>query len=64
MSNAISQHEDLISYIKNVILKYCPYTEDRLLLLGNGNSPELDIDIKIKTNTAQIASAITSVPYL
>ena len=50
MNNAISQHEDLISYIKNVILKYCPYTEDRLLLLGNGNSPELDIDIKIETN--------------
>ena len=41
MSNIKKQ--DLISYIKSVILKYCPYVEDRLSILSNGKSPQLDV---------------------
>ena len=54
MSNIIKHREDLISYIKSVILKYCPYTEDRLEILGNAKSPELDIIIKIDSNESQL----------
>ena len=53
MSNIIKHGEDLISYIKSVILKYCPYMEDRLSILGNAKSPELDIKIYIN-NKSQI----------
>lgn len=54
MSNIIKHGEDLISYIKSVILKYCPYIEDRLLILGNAKAPELDIKININNNESQI----------
>ena len=54
MSNIIKHGEDLISYIKSVILKYCPYIEDRLLILGNADSPALDITIDINNNGSQI----------
>ena len=54
MSNIIKYGEDLISYIKSVILKYCPYIEDRLLILGNAKAPELDIKININNNESQI----------
>jgi len=54
MSNIIKHGEDLISYIKSVILKYCPYIEDRLLIFGNAKSPELDIKININNNESQI----------
>ena len=40
MSNIINQREELISYIKTIILKYCPYTDNRLSILGNSKSPE------------------------
>ncbi len=54
MSNIIKHGEDLISYIKSVILKYCPYIEDRLLIFGNAKPPELDIIININNNESQI----------
>ncbi|MBR1717811.1 MAG: hypothetical protein IJ715_00910 [Bacilli bacterium] len=54
MNSIIKCREDLISYIKDVILKYCPYTEDRLLILGTAKSPELDIIININNNESQI----------
>ena len=54
MSNIINHGEDLISCIKSVILKYCPYIEDRLLILGNAKSPALDINIDINNNESQI----------
>ena len=54
MSNIIKYRENLISYIKSVILKYCPYVDDRLYILGNANSPALDIDISINDNESQI----------
>ena len=47
MSNIINQREELISYIKTIILKYCPYTDNRLSILGNSKSPELDIELDI-----------------
>lgn len=47
MSNLAKYSEDLSVLIKNIILKYCPYKENRLYLLGNANSPEIDINIKI-----------------
>ena len=54
MDNIIKYHEDLISYIKSVILKYCPYVEDRLSILGSTKSPELDIELNICNNESQI----------
>lgn len=54
MGNIIKHREDLISYIKSVILKYCPYVEDRLSILSSAKSPELDIKININNNESQI----------
>ena len=54
MSIIIKHREDLISYIKYVILKYCPYMDDRLEILDNAKSPELDIKINIDNNESQI----------
>ena len=56
MSIIIKHGEDLISYIKSVILKYCPYIEDRLLIFGNAKSPELDIKININNNEYKVNS--------
>ena len=54
MDNIMKYHEDLITYIKSVILKYCPYVEDRLSILGSAKSPELDIELNICNNESQI----------
>lgn len=54
MNSIINRREELISYIKNVILKYCPYIENRLDILRNATSPELDIEININNNESQI----------
>lgn len=43
--NIIMKHrEDLISYIKSVILKYCPYVENRMSILCNAEAAQLDIE--------------------
>ena len=52
MSNITKQ--DLISYIKSIILIYCPYVEDRLSILGDGKSPQLDVVLNICNNETQI----------
>ena len=52
MSNIKKQ--DLISYVKSVLLKYCPYVEDRLSILSNGKSPQLDVVLNICNNETQI----------
>ena len=54
MGNVINCREDLMSYIKSVILKYCPYVEDRLSILGSTKSPELNIELNICNNESQI----------
>ena len=54
MGNIIRHHEDLILYIKSVILKYCPYVEDRLSILGSTKSSELNIELNICNNGSQI----------
>lgn len=54
MGNIINRRQDLISYIKSIILKYCPYMEDRLSILGSTKSPELDIEFNICNNESQI----------
>ena len=54
MSNIINYREDLISYIKSIILKYCPYTDDRLSMLDNEKQPELDIELNICKDKTQI----------
>ena len=54
MGNVINCHEDLMSYIKSVILKYCPYVEDRLSILGSTKSPELNIELNICNNESQM----------
>ena len=46
--------QDLISYVKSVLLKYCPYVEDRLSILSNGKSPQLDVVLNICNNETQI----------
>lgn len=54
MGNVINCREDLMSYIKSAILKYCPYVEDRLSILGSTKSPELNIELNICNNESQI----------
>lgn len=54
MGNIIKHREDLISYIKSVILKYCPYVEDRLSILSSAKSPTLDIEFNICNNESQM----------
>ena len=54
MGNVINCREDLMSYIKSVFLKYCPYVEDRLSILGSTKSPELNIELNICNNESQI----------
>ena len=54
MGNIIKHREDLISYIKSVILKYCPYVEDRLFILSSAKSSTLDIEFNICNNESQM----------
>ena len=42
---SITNNNQLLPWIKEVVLKYCPLFEDRLDLLGNTKAPELDINI-------------------
>ncbi|MBQ4263687.1 MAG: hypothetical protein IJB83_05575 [Bacilli bacterium] len=55
MNNLIKQGEDLLEYVKRVILKYCPYTEDRLDILGNAKSPQIEINVNIDYDKSQIS---------
>lgn len=55
MNNLIKQGEDLLEYVKRVILKYCPYTEDRLDILGNAKSPQIEINVNIDCDKSQIS---------
>lgn len=50
----IKQSKDLVTYVKNIILKYCPYVDDRLSILGDIKSPEIEIDINIYNNETQV----------
>lgn len=54
MSSIIKQSENLVTYVKSVIFKYCPYVEDRISILGNAKSPEIDIEVNIRDNKTQV----------
>ena len=54
MNSIIKDNKDLISSIKSIIFKYCPYIDDRLYILGNAKSPEIDIDINFYVNETLI----------
>ena len=54
MSSIIKKSENLLTYVKSVIFKYCPYVEDRISILGNVKSPEIDIEINIWDNQTQL----------
>ena len=54
MSNIIKHGEDLISYVKSIILKCCPYVDDRLFILNNAKSSEIDIEVNIRDNQTQV----------
>ena len=54
MSNIKRQSEEFVSYVKSVILKYCPYADDRLFILSNDKSPEIDIEVNIRDNQTQV----------
>ena len=47
MSIIKKRNEDLFVYVKNTILTYCPYSDDRLSILGNAKSPEIDIEVNV-----------------
>ena len=48
MSNIEKVKEgDLASFVQRVVLKYCPYTEDRIDLLSNSLSPQIGINIQV-----------------
>ena len=54
MSSIKKQNEDLFAYVKSIILTYCPYSNDRLSILGNAKSPEIDIEVNIRDNQTQV----------
>ena len=54
MSSIVKQSESLVAYVKNIIFKYCPYVDDRLYILGNAMSPQIDIEINISDNETQV----------
>lgn len=54
MSSIKKQNEDLFTYVKSIILTYCPYSDDRLSILGNAKSPEIDIEVNIRDNQTQV----------
>ena len=49
MNNNKILEQSIESYIRDVILKYCPYLDNRIHILGNTNTPEIEIKINIKT---------------
>ena len=49
MNNNKILEQSIESYIKDVIIKYCPYLDNRIHILGNTNTPEIEIKINIKT---------------
>lgn len=59
----IKQNEDLVTYVKNTILKYCPYVDDRLSIFRDTNSPEIEIDINIYNNETQVMFLFGSANY-
>ena len=54
MSIIKKRNEDLFVYVKNTILTYCPYSDDRLSILGNAKSPKIDIEVNIRDNQTQV----------
>ena len=54
MSSIIKQSENLVTYVKSVIFKYCPYVQDRICILENSESPEFDIEVNIRDNQTQV----------
>ena len=54
MSDIIKQSENLLIYVESIILKYCPYVEDRMSILENAKSPEFDIEVNIRDNQTQV----------
>lgn len=54
MDNIMKYSANLESFIEGVIFKYCPYMEDRLHILGNAQSPQIDIEISIDNNQSQV----------
>ena len=55
MVNIINNREDLLSYIESVILKYCPHMENRLAILGDAKSQEIEINLNINNNETAIS---------
>jgi len=54
MDNIMKYSANLESFIEGVIFKYCPYKEDRLHILENAQSPQIDIEISIDNNQSQV----------
>ena len=54
MREIIKQKDDIVLYVKSVIFKYCPYVDDRISILENANSPQMDIEININNNQSQV----------
>ena len=54
MNSITKQNEDFFNYVKSIILKYCPYTENRLSILGNAKATQIDIQIYIDNNESLV----------
>ena len=54
MSSIVKQSESLVAYVKNIIFKYCPYVDDRIFILENAKSPQIDIEVNIGDNQTQV----------
>lgn len=49
----IEENEDLISQVKRVLFKYCPYTNDRVSLM-DGNTPEFDMHFNLGKDSTDV----------
>ena len=54
MSDIVEYKGDLKAFVKDTILKYCPYSEDRWDELHRKGSPEMGINLRIHDERSQL----------
>ena len=50
----MEKDERLVDKVKKVLLKYCPYADDRMNLIDHGNRPEFDIHLYLRKELSQV----------
>ena len=50
-----TQRVELSTYIKDVFYRHCPFSDNRVHILGNSNAPCMDMNINFKNNNTKIS---------